>query len=80
MTWERWPDMVGVLGGTLDSPGEIDLDPAATKQIFVSSAQPGTVLPPAIPAFWDHAAARGGTPATPFVLDAPMAVRDLTRE
>lgn len=79
MTWERWPDMVGLFGGTLDAPGAVDLDPMTTRQIFVASARPGTVLPAGIPAYWDHATAPDGTPATPFVLDLPTAVEDLAR-
>lgn len=75
--YERWPDMVGLYGGTLDDPAAVDLDPAGAKQIFVSSARPGTVLRAGIPAFWQHATAPDGTPEPPFVLDRPTAVEDL---
>lgn len=77
MTYERWPDMVGLYGGTLDDPAAVAFDPASTKQIFVASARPGTVVLAHVPAFWEHAATPDGDPETPFVLDRPMAVEDL---
>lgn len=77
MTYDRWPDFAGIYDGTLDDPARIGLDPATTKQIFVASARPETVLMAGIPAFWEHSAALDGTPQVPFVLDRPTAVRDL---
>lgn len=74
MTYERWPDMVGLYSGTLDDHAVISLDPATTKQIFVSSARPGTVLYASIPAFWQHATTLDGQPEPAFVLDTPMPV------
>lgn len=79
VTFERWPDMVGLYSGTLDDPSVAALDPANTKQIFVSSARPGTVIHAGIPAFWQHATTLDGTPQDPFVLSAPTAVEDLPR-
>lgn len=79
MTYERWPDMVGLFGGTLDDPAVATLDPSNTKQIFVSSARPGTVIHAGIPAYWEHAATLDGEPEEAFVLSVPTAVEDLPR-
>ena len=80
MTYERWPDMVGLFSGTLDDPATVKLDPASTKQIFVSSARPGTILHAGIPAFWEHATTLDGEPQKPFVLNVPTAVEDLSSD
>lgn len=77
VTFERWPGFVGLYSGTLDDPSVVRLDPASAKQIFVSSARPGTVLLAHIPAFWDHATTLDGHPETPFILENPTAVDDL---
>ncbi|MBU2962595.1 GFA family protein [Citreicella sp. C3M06] len=79
MTYERWPDMVGLYAGTLDDPAAVTLDPAKTKQIFVASARPGTVVHAGIPAFWEHAATADGQPEPSFMLETPTAVEDLKR-
>lgn len=77
VTFQRWSDMVGLYSGTLDDPAAIDLDPAKTKQIFVSSARPGTIIHAGIPAFWDHATDLDGAPQPSFVLDVPTRVEDV---
>jgi len=79
MTYERWPTMYGIFSGTLDDPTHVTLDPASTKQIFVASARPDMVLLADVPAYWQHATTLDGAPITPFVLDSPTAVQDLTR-
>lgn len=79
VTYERWPDMVGLFAGTLNDPSVVRFDPVTTKQVFVSFARPGTVIHAHIPAFWEHAARLDGTPETPFVLDVPTVVEQLIR-
>ena len=76
VTFERWPDNVGLYSGTLDDPAVVELTPENTKQIFVSSARPGTVLYPGIPAYRQHAVTLDGAPEEVFVLDSPTAVED----
>ncbi|WP_272490750.1 GFA family protein [Mesobacterium pallidum] len=77
VSYERWPGMVGLFAGTLDGP--VSLDPATTKQIFVSSARPGTVIAAGIPAFWEHAATLDGAAEEPFVLEVATVVEGLRR-
>lgn len=77
MTYERWPDFVGIYDGVLDDSARIALDPATTKQIYVASARPETVLLAGLPSYWEHATTLDGTPIEPFVLDVPTKVADL---
>lgn len=77
MTYERWPDMMGLYSGTLDNPDIVSLDPETAKQIFVSSARPGTILYPGIPAFLEHATNLEGEPQQSVTLKGPKAVEEL---
>lgn len=77
MTFERWPGLVGLYGGTLDDPDQVTLAPESTKQIFLSSARRGTVVLPGIPAYWNHAATLDGTPERAYVVDVPTLVEDM---
>lgn len=77
LTYQRWPNFVGLYSGTLDDPAIATLDAANAKQIYVSSARPGTVLLAGIPSFWEHATTLTGEAETAFVLDRPTAVEDL---
>lgn len=77
LNFERWPDIVGLYSGTLDDPAVVKLDAANSKQIFVSSARPGTVLLAGIPAFLEHATTLTGENEKAFVLPVPTAIEDL---
>ena len=77
VTLERFPDAVGLYVGSLDDPSLVPLDPDHARQIFVSSARPGTVLMAGIPTFAQHAMDLDGTPNVPIVLDRPLAVEDV---
>ena len=79
VTFERWPDAVGLFSGTLDDPAIATLDPETTKQIFVASARPGTVLHAGLPTYWQHATTPDGAPEAPFVLEVPTPVEALGR-
>ena len=73
LTFERWPDKIGIYLGTLDSPGAIKVGPDNSKHIFVSEAQPGTLLPPNVKIFDHHAAEIDGTPIEPTIHSKPVA-------
>lgn len=78
-SYDRWPGMAGLFTGTLDDPGAVPLNPATTKQIFVSSARPGTVIAAGIPAFWEHSATLDGAAEEPFVLEGATVVEGVVR-
>ena len=74
LTFERWPDKIGIYAGTLDAPSAIDLRPENCKHIFVSEAPPGTILPPGVKIFARHASETDGTLIEPTVHDKPFVV------
>ncbi len=75
LTFERWPDRLGIYIGTLDDPASILATPDNSKHIFVSEARPGTILPPGVKTFARHATETDGTPIEPTVHAAPTLVK-----
>nr|WP_216859456.1 GFA family protein [Sulfitobacter aestuariivivens] len=75
--FERFPEMIGLYAGTLEDPSIVPLGPESAKQIFVSSARPGTVLWAGLPTYWNHAAAPDGTPEKAVTLARPMPVEEV---
>lgn len=67
LTFERWPDRIGVYIGTLDDPAAVVATPENSKHIFVSEARPGTILPPGFKTFDRHATENDGTAAEPTI-------------
>ena len=68
---ERFPEIVGVYGGTFDDTNWFGRPPAKSRHIFLESAQKGTVVPAGYDTFREHAAKNDGTPAEPTVYDHP---------
>ncbi len=67
LTFERWPDRLGIYVGTLDDPTTISIAPETGKHIFVSEARPGTILPAGFSTFDRHATENDGTPIAPTI-------------
>ena len=65
---ERFPDILGVCGGTFDDPNWFDRSSAKCRHIFTRSAQEGVVLPAGVNTFVEHALHFDGTPNEPIVL------------
>lgn len=72
LTFERWPDRIGIYAGTLDDPPSLAVTPENSKHIFVSEARPGTILPAGVPVYDRHAAEDDGTPVQPVTHHAPV--------
>jgi len=72
LTFERWPDKIGLYIGTFDDPSAIKVKPNNCKHIFVSEAQSGTILPSGIKVFDRHAAEADGTPIEPTIHSKPV--------
>jgi len=72
LTFERWPDKIGIFIGTLADPNGIDVRSEDRKHIFVSEALPGTLLPPNVKIFNRHAAELDGTPIEPSIHSKPF--------
>ncbi len=71
---ERFPDVLGICGGTFDDPDWFDRGPDKGRHIFTRSAQRGVVLPAGIQTYTEHALRLDGTPNTPIVLADPKTV------
>jgi len=69
MTFERFPAVAGVFGGTFDDPNWFERSPENAKHIFLDVAQVGTVIPAGFNAFGEHAATNDGSPIEPLVFE-----------
>lgn len=76
LSFERWPDRIGIYIGTLDDPLSIVATPENSKHIFVSEARPGTILPSAFKTFERHATQNDGTPIEPIIHASSYVVGD----
>jgi hypothetical protein len=76
LTFERFADVAGVYGGTFDDPDWFDRSGPTAKHIFLAVAQRGTVIPPHINTFAEHAMLPDGTPVEPRVYDVPRIIGD----
>ncbi len=69
LTFDRWPDRLGIYIGTLDDPGAIAVTPENSKHIFLSEARSGTLIPPGVKTYARHAATTVGIPLEPTIHD-----------
>ncbi|WP_372841564.1 GFA family protein [Phaeovulum sp.] len=74
LTFERFSNVVGVYSGTFDDPNWFEQTPENSKQIFLGSAQRGTIIPPHVKTYIEHATENDGTPKTPTVFSTPQII------
>lgn len=74
MTFERFPDIAGVFGGTFDDPNWFERSPENAKHIFLDVAQAGTVIPAGFNTFGEHATTNDGSPIEPLVFECHQAI------
>lgn len=74
LAFERFPEIVGVYGGTFDDPNWYDRTAENSKQIFLGVAQNGTVIPSGVNTFLAHASENDGTPIQPHVYSEPKTI------
>ena len=65
---ERFPDILGLCGGTFDDPNWFDRSKDNCRHIFTRSAQEGVILPPGVDLYEEHALKLDGTLNHPTVL------------
>ncbi len=75
LTFDRWPQRLGVYAGAFDDPGWFEISPATTRFIFREEAVRGTMIPPGYEVYDRHAAEPDGTPAAPQVLSEILHLR-----
>ena len=71
---ERFPETVGVYGGTFDDPNWFERTPQVSRHIFLDSALNGTVIPAGFRTFREHAWLNDGTPVEPVIFGQPHAI------
>jgi hypothetical protein len=71
LSFERFPDVIGVYGGTFDDPNWFEVTPDNSRYIFLDVARHGTIIPPGVKTYSEHALRNDGTPAEAGVFDAP---------
>jgi hypothetical protein len=74
LAFERFPDVLGICGGTFDDPNWFDRGPEKCRHIFTRSAQTGVVLPAGLQTFAEHFLRLDGTSNSPIVLAQPRTV------
>lgn len=74
LLFERFPDVVGVYGGTFDVPDWFDRAAEGTRHIFLEAAQIGTVIPAGVPTYREHATTNDGNPSVATVFDRHVAI------
>jgi len=74
LSFERFPEVCGVYAGTFDNPGWFEIRPDNAKHIFLEVARPGTIIPPGIKAYDQHATRNDGIPIDPVIFAAPHAI------
>ncbi|MCL6729004.1 GFA family protein [Sphingomonas hankyongi] len=75
LSFERFPDFLGLLGGTFDDPNWFDRGPGKSRHIFTRHAQAGVILPPGVEIYLDHALQLDGAPNAPSILREPRMVK-----
>ena len=75
LTFERFPELVGVYGGTFDDPSWFDRSREITACLFLDSAQVGALIPAGVKVFGEHRTKSDGTPNEPLVFDTPFEVK-----
>ena len=68
LSFERFPDVLGLCAGTFDDPNWFERRPDASRHIFTRSAQHGVVLPAGVELYDEHALQLDGSPNKPTVL------------
>lgn len=74
LTFERFETAVGVYGGTFDDPDWLHITPDNSKHIFLSMAQKGTIIPPHIHSYQEHAMENDGTPIEPTIFNTAKVI------
>ena len=73
LAFGRFPDVVGVYGGTLDRPAAV-MAGVEHACLFVDEAIEGTVIPAGMKAWRQHRLTSDGAPIAATVLEAPLRI------
>jgi hypothetical protein len=76
---ERFPDILGLCGGTFDDPDWFDRSADDCRHIFIRSAQRDVMLPAGVNLYEGHAINLDGRPNQPIVLAHALTSSKVTR-
>lgn len=74
LSFERFPDVVGIYGGTFDDPNWFKRTKDNSKHIFVDAAQHGTIIPADVDTYSQYSLLSDGTPVEPTVFSESRAI------
>ncbi len=74
LSFERFPNIIGVYAGTFDDPNWFEQSPDNTKHIFLGMAQRGTIIPAGFNCFEEHATTNDGVAIPPHRYDQPKTI------
>ncbi|WP_120499625.1 GFA family protein [Roseovarius sp. EL26] len=74
LSFERFPDAVGIYAGTFDDPNWYNVAPDETKHIFLGVAQKGTIIPAGVKTYERHARTNDEVPEISHVFEHPHAI------
>lgn len=74
LSFERFPEVIGVYAGTFDDPEWFEIAPGNARHIFLESARHDTVIPAGFDSFHAHAIDAEGRPLQPRRFDTPTQV------
>lgn len=69
LSFERFPDAIGVYAGTFDDPCWFPIDPGSSKHIFLGVARSDTIIPAGLPTYVEHATTKDGVEETATVFE-----------
>ena len=75
LSFERFPNVVGVYAGAFDNPSWFDRLPETTACLFLDSAAVGAIVPAGVPVYRQHRLAPDGLPNEAIVFEAPYQVK-----
>jgi len=70
LSFERFPDVIGIYAGTFDDPCWFSVDPTLSKHIFLGVARSDTIVPAGMPTFVEHATTNEGAAQEATVFEA----------
>jgi hypothetical protein len=74
LRFERFPEVCGVYAGTFDDPSWFEIRPDNAKHIFLEVARHGTIIPPNVKTYVQHATRSDGTQIEPVMFEAPCVI------
>ncbi|MCV0428096.1 MAG: GFA family protein, partial [Roseibium sp.] len=77
LSFERFPDAIGIYAGTFDDPCWFPITPKQSKHIFLGVARSDTVIPPGLPTFCEHATTNEGIPQEVTVFEVCHQISDV---